>query len=163
MTRRHGTAQFVAALAALSLAGCGTSELFGEYAIPESPEVAAAPYPRLVDVPAAPPVGEYTAAVPDPAEGARTLSDLSTTAAVADVLARDAAGPVVAGDAALAATVRRAGARAEALSDPVADAAEAAADSALAAAARARAETLSAPVISDAEREEMLARARQRR
>ena len=77
------------------LAGCGTVELFGRYDLPEGADVEAAPYPRLIDVPTAPQRGTYTAAVPDPAEGARTQADLSAAAAVAENVADDLSGPVI--------------------------------------------------------------------
>jgi hypothetical protein len=89
----------VAALAALGpLAGCGTVELFGKYDLPESPEVAAAPWPRLVDTPAVPRVGVYSAAVPDPAEGALAQTDLGAVAAGANARAAELSAPVI-GDA----------------------------------------------------------------
>ena len=162
MTWRQWTSQFVAALSLSALWGCGgIGGPFGEYDIPESPEVAAAPYPRLVDVPAAPPPGEYAPGIPDPAQGAQTFSDLATEAAVADVLASRVAGPVVRQDQQLAAAQRRADARAEALSGPVVEgAAPGPASPASVERARERAAALSAPVISKAEREAMLARAR---
>ena len=86
------TAQFVAVL---SLAGCGTVEVFGRYDLPESQAVETTPYPRLVDTPSAPARGEYSAAVPDPVQGARNQADLSAQAVVADARARDLAGPVI--------------------------------------------------------------------
>lgn len=87
------TAQIVAVL---SLASCGTVEVFGRYDLPESPEVEAAPYPRLVDTPSAPAQGEYTTAVPDPADGARTQRNLSSEAVLADARARQLSAPVIA-------------------------------------------------------------------
>ena len=96
MARLCCTAQFAAScLAALALSGCGTVGIFGQYDLPESPEVAAAPWPRLVDTPTAPPVGEYTDAVPDPARGARAQTDLSASAVVAEIRARELSGPVI--------------------------------------------------------------------
>ena len=92
MKRLCCTAQFVAALA---LAGCGTVEIFGRYDLPESPAVEATPYPKLVDTPTAPARGEYTAAVPNPADGARNQADLSAQAVVADARARALSGPVI--------------------------------------------------------------------
>ena len=77
------------------LSGCGTIEIFGQYDLPESPDVEAAPYPRLVDTPSAPAQGEYTAAVPDPVNGARTQADLGANAVVASVRARELAEPVI--------------------------------------------------------------------
>lgn len=144
MTRRHGTAQFVAGLRALplvaamgvGLSGCGTVDLFGQYDIPESTDVAAAPWPRLVDVPEAPPVGEYTDAVPNPVEGAMAQADLGAASTAASARAAELAG-----------TDTGAG-------QPGAG---------MIAAANARAAALSRPVISPAEREAMLARARQTR
>jgi hypothetical protein len=101
----------VAATAAVSLlASCGTVELFGKYDLPESPEVAAAPWPRLVDTPAAPPVGVYSAAVPDPAQGEAAQGDLGAAAARANARAAELARPVI-GDAeraAMLAAARRA-------------------------------------------------------
>jgi hypothetical protein len=96
------------ALAALS--GCGTVELFGRYNVPESPEVAAAPWPRLIDTPAAPPVGVYSAAVPDPVEGVAAQSERGAAAAGAEARAAALAEPVI-GDAeraAMLAAARRA-------------------------------------------------------
>jgi hypothetical protein len=111
MTRFCCNAQIVAAATLLAgLAGCGTVELFGKYDLPESPEVAAAPWPRLVDTPAAPPVGVYTDEVPDPAEGVLAESDLGTAAASANARAADLSRPVI-GDAeraAMLAAARRA-------------------------------------------------------
>lgn len=79
----------------LSLAGCGSARLFDANPLPESPDVATAPWPELVDVPSAPPVGEYTAAVPDPARGVAALSDLGAAAAAASTRAAVLAAPVL--------------------------------------------------------------------
>jgi hypothetical protein len=93
------TAQIVAVVCTtVALAGCGTVELFGEYDLPESPEVAAAPWPRLIDTPAAPPVGTFSAAVPDPAGGTLAQSDLGAAAVRADARALELSEPVI-GDA----------------------------------------------------------------
>ena len=90
------TAQFVAALVLCGVvAGCGTVEVFGQYDLPEDPSVETTPYPRLVDTPAAPPPGSFTAAVPDPAEGARAQADLSAAAVVAEARANALAAPVI--------------------------------------------------------------------
>jgi len=75
--RRAGPALLT--LAAV-LAGCGTTELFGTYDVPESPEVAEAPWPRLVDTPTPPPQGTYGPGVPDPAQGVAVVSDLTSVA-----------------------------------------------------------------------------------
>lgn len=86
------TAQFASVLV---LAGCGTLDLFGRYELPESADVEAKPWPRLVDTPQAPAQGEFTAAVPDPAEGERRRQDLAAAAIAADVRANSIAGPVI--------------------------------------------------------------------
>ncbi|MEL6768102.1 MAG: hypothetical protein AAFP17_13050 [Pseudomonadota bacterium] len=65
----------------LALPSCGTVALFGEYDVPERPETAEAPWPRLVDVPAAPPVGAYSATVPDPAQGVALQVELNAAVA----------------------------------------------------------------------------------
>lgn len=77
-----------------SLAGCGSANLFGAYPVPESAAAKDAPWPRLVDTPAAPAKGTYSDAVPDPAAGIAITAGLG-------IAARDAA------------------ARAEALGQPV--------------------------------------------
>ncbi|MEO1468331.1 MAG: hypothetical protein AAFV86_04700 [Pseudomonadota bacterium] len=86
-----------AALVALApmLAGCGSVELFGRYDLPESEGVAEAPFPRLVDVPEAPPAGTYDADMPDPAEGQAVVDTLRPEAAVQAVRAEALAAPVL--------------------------------------------------------------------
>ena len=109
MSRFCCSAQMVAALGlTVVLAGCGTVELFGQYDLPESPEVAAAPWPRLIDTPSAPPVGTYSAAVPDPAEGALAQGELGAVAAAARARAAELSQPVI-GDAERAAMLAAAG------------------------------------------------------
>ncbi|MFK7944266.1 MAG: hypothetical protein AB8B85_15320 [Paracoccaceae bacterium] len=101
MLRKCCTAQNVALRAIagagflLSVASCGTVELFGQYDLPESAEVETAPYPRLVDVPSAPARGTYTAAVPDPLDGARAQADLSSSAVQSEQRANKLSGPVI--------------------------------------------------------------------
>lgn len=85
-------------LGGLGVAGCGTVEVFGQYDLPESDGVEAAPWPRLVDVPAAPPVGTYTADVPDPAGGAAAQRDLAAAAVVADIRRQQVSEPVISDD-----------------------------------------------------------------
>ena len=89
------TAQFVALVATLTLSGCGTVKLFGQYDLSEDPAVADTPWPRLVDTPTPPSVGSYSAAVPDPANGTRTQTDLSTAAVFAEGRAKELAAPVI--------------------------------------------------------------------
>ncbi|MEM6973586.1 MAG: hypothetical protein AAF577_12355 [Pseudomonadota bacterium] len=64
-----------------AISSCGSTELFGRYDLPESPGVASAPYPRLVDVPAAPPPGQTSASVPNPAEGQAVIDGLAPVTA----------------------------------------------------------------------------------
>ena len=117
---------------AMALGACGTSELFGVYDVPEAPGTAEAPWPRLVDTPDAPPPGTYTDAVPDPATGIATSTQLTLVSGAAS-------------------------SRAGAPSEPVVDEQSLAAR---AAAAQLRAQRLSAPVITDAERQRLLAATR---
>lgn len=82
-------------VATLGLGGCGTAELFDARGLAESPEVASAPWPQLVDVPPAPPVGQYSTAVPDPARGVAALADLGAVAEQAGARANVLAAPVL--------------------------------------------------------------------
>lgn len=119
-------------LPCLLIGGCGTTELFDVYDVPEAPGTAEAPWPRLVDTPAPPEPGVYTEAVPDPAEG-------------------------VAVEVALGEATRQATSRATTLGAEVVD------EEALRARARAaeaRARRLSAPVLTEAERERLRAATR---
>ena len=91
-------AQFVALGVMLGvsgvLSGCESAALFARD-VPESAEVAAAPWPRLVDTPAAPAPGTFSAAAPDPAAGKVITDDLAAQASAATV-GRDAlSGPVI--------------------------------------------------------------------
>ena len=96
MTRLCCTAQFVAALAMVAtLSACGTVEIFGKYDLPEGEDVADAPWPKLSDTPSAPPQGEYTAEVPDPAEGTRIHVNMAAAAVAAEAKAKALAGPVI--------------------------------------------------------------------
>ena len=90
----NGLSRSAAFLLLASLAGCATAQLFSSYPEAESPSIAEAPWPRLVDTPAVPPKGAYSESVPDPAVGVAATAQLG-------IVARDAA------------------ARAEALSAPV--------------------------------------------
>lgn len=65
------SATFMLFLAVLPSA-CSVGGELGEYDLPRSPVAEETPWPRLVDVPEAPPPGIYTHAVPNPAEGAAT-------------------------------------------------------------------------------------------
>jgi hypothetical protein len=95
MSRINGFVCIATFLLLPPLAGCGSAGLFGTHELPESPGVADAPWPRLVDTPAAPAKGEYAAGVPDPTEGAAALSDLGLAARDAAARAEALAGPVL--------------------------------------------------------------------
>lgn len=139
------------------LAGCDTSKLFGEYDVPEAPGTAEAPWPRLVDTPAPPPAGTYTAAVPDPAQGIAATAQLGIVSREAGLRAVAVAPPPVDEDA-LRPRAAAAQSRAQRLSAirPITDAGL----EARVAAARARAQALSAPVLTEAERQRLLAATR---
>jgi len=82
------------ALLALLTAACGDPEIFDRVATPESPDVAAAPFPKLADTPAAPPTGVFTAATPDPANGDAALIELATEAETSERRRKAVEGPV---------------------------------------------------------------------
>lgn len=82
------------ALLALLTAACGDPEIFDRVAAPESAGVAAAPYPKLADTPPAPPVGVYTAAAPNPANGDATLIELAAEAQTQETRRKAVEGPV---------------------------------------------------------------------
>ncbi|MEM6422715.1 MAG: hypothetical protein AAF698_09010 [Pseudomonadota bacterium] len=84
--------------ALLVLSGCGTVGLFGLYDVPESEGVADTPYPRLVDVPEAPPPGSFTEAVPDPAQGVAVTVDLTAAAQAQNAEAQRIDEPVLSED-----------------------------------------------------------------
>jgi hypothetical protein len=72
-------------------AGCGVGEIFTRIDVPESPGVADAPWPRLVD---APPLETLRAQAPDPAQGGRIVEDLSIEAAASGAEAERLSAPV---------------------------------------------------------------------
>lgn len=80
---------------AAALAGCGSARLFSGVPAPESPDVAEAPWPRLVDTPQAPPPGSYTEDVPDPAMGAAAVAELGEAARAARARAEALTPPVL--------------------------------------------------------------------
>lgn len=106
------------AMLALLLAGCGATELFGRYDVPEAPGTADAPWPRLADTPQPPPAGTYDAAVPDPARGIASAVALDLAAGEAERRRTATVGAVV-DAAALRARAKAAEARARTLSEPV--------------------------------------------
>lgn len=82
------------ALLALLTAACGDPEIFDRVAAPESPGVAEAAYPKLADTPPSAPVGVYTTAAPDPANGDAVLIELASEASDADTRKAKIEGPV---------------------------------------------------------------------
>ena len=96
MARMKGAA--VAAIVAAGLAGCDTVGLFRSYPTVEAEGVAAADWPRLVDVPPAPAKGAYSADVPDPAQGYALLTELGGLGGRAETRRTAAAAPVVSED-----------------------------------------------------------------
>lgn len=76
----------------LAVAGCGQGDLFARFPDNESAQVAAAPYPRLVDgVVALKAAGPG----PDPAEGSAIVDSLTTEAALARAEAERLGAPVM--------------------------------------------------------------------
>ncbi|MEM9198380.1 MAG: hypothetical protein AAGD12_11085 [Pseudomonadota bacterium] len=80
--------------AAAALSGCAGAVVgpdLGGYNIGQSDDVRSADWPRLIDIPDPPAPGTFTAAVPDPAEGAAAEARLRAAAsrmrARADALA----------------------------------------------------------------------------
>lgn len=96
---RRRAARAGAALLLLLLGACAPGARLGPdlgaYEIAESPAVAAAPWPKLVDVPVPPPPGTFTAAVPDPAEGEAIAVGLRAEAARLRQRMDALAGPVL--------------------------------------------------------------------
>ncbi|MEO0623198.1 MAG: hypothetical protein AAF183_13320 [Pseudomonadota bacterium] len=88
-------AGLISAALVLGLGGCESFRLFNDYQAVESPEVETAEWPRLVDVPEAPPPGTYSAEVPDPVVGVAVDSELSAAAAEADAQRARASQPVL--------------------------------------------------------------------
>ncbi|TVQ57484.1 MAG: hypothetical protein EA355_04270 [Rhodobacteraceae bacterium] len=85
------TAGLIAAGLIAALAGCEARGVFVDYPDVESPSVAAAPWPRLVD---APDPAEARATAPDPAEGAAVAEALRIEAALAAAEAERLSAPV---------------------------------------------------------------------
>ncbi len=88
-----------AALSAIALLAvlpaCESFRLFNDYRVVESPDVATAPWPRLVDTPETPPPGTFTEDIPDPAVGVAVQSALSDGARQAGPRADALAAPVI--------------------------------------------------------------------
>ena len=87
-------ARLVAVFGFLALSACGDPDIFARVAPPEGEGVAAAPYPRLADAPATPPLGVHTKAAPDPANGDAVLIELSAEAETQEIRRKKIEGPV---------------------------------------------------------------------
>ncbi len=83
-----------AALMVMLTAACGDPEIFDRVAASESASVADAAYPKLADTPAAPPLGVYTAATPDSANGDAALIELALEAESQEARRKTVEGPV---------------------------------------------------------------------
>jgi hypothetical protein len=94
MSRKNGFL-CTAAVLLLPLTACGSADLFRSHQMPESPGVADAPWPQLVDTPAAPPKGSYTDSVPDPAQGVATTVALAEEARTSAARAEALSAPVL--------------------------------------------------------------------
>ncbi len=104
---------------AAALAACGTARLFTGTEMPESPGVAEAPWPRLVDTPEAPPPGTWTEDVPDPAVGVATVVELTEVALSGAARAETLAPPVLTEADRRRLATSSSAARAEALAPPL--------------------------------------------
>ncbi|MGF1445595.1 MAG: hypothetical protein ACFBRM_05275 [Pikeienuella sp.] len=97
--KRFGSGAAIAAAAPLGLVfglgGCDSFRLFNDYEVVESPSVAEAPWPRLVEVPETPPPGTFTADIPDPVVGIAVETELSVGAAGAGTRVARVAPPVL--------------------------------------------------------------------
>jgi hypothetical protein len=91
----NGLSRSAAFLLLTSLASCGSAQLFSTYPIAESPGVADAPWPRLVDTPAVPIKGAYSETVPDPAVGIAVTAQLGIVARDAEAQAEALSAPVL--------------------------------------------------------------------
>ncbi|MDF2234911.1 hypothetical protein P2H44_20315 [Albimonas sp. CAU 1670] len=90
-------------LCGMGLAGCGLDDpltgprgAFAVLDLPETPDLADQPWPRLADVPDMPPPGEVGPGAPDPANGAEIAQSLQLEAAVAAARAETLGEPVIA-------------------------------------------------------------------
>ena len=83
-----------AALTSAPLVACSDADIFDRVAGPQSDNVAAADWPRLESVPAAPPLGIYTDATPDPALGDAAQIELTVAAETAETRRKAVEGPV---------------------------------------------------------------------
>ncbi|MGF1551656.1 MAG: hypothetical protein ACFBWO_04030 [Paracoccaceae bacterium] len=76
----------------VSLPACETLDVFERF---EAGGASDAPYPRLVNVPAAPPPGSFSDAAPDPARGRAIRAELDPVAEAQNARAGALAAPVL--------------------------------------------------------------------
>lgn len=76
------------------LVACGDRAIFDRVAPERSAAAATADWPRLADVPAAPPDGVFTPGSPDPAKGEAVQIDLAVAAENAERRRQAVSGPV---------------------------------------------------------------------
>jgi hypothetical protein len=86
--------RIIALLAIAPLVACTDAEIFDRVAGPQSAANAKAAWPRLEAVPATPPLGVYTDALPDPAKGEAVQIELSVAAENAEIRRKSVEGPV---------------------------------------------------------------------
>ena len=84
--------------AALALGGCAGAEIgprLGGYDLPRGAVARSADWPRLIDMPEAPPPGTFTQAAPDPATGSAEQARLTAEARRLRARAETLAEPVL--------------------------------------------------------------------
>ena len=91
----NGFSSTAAFMLLAALGGCASASLFGADLVPESPGVAEAPWPVVVDTPSALPPGAYDASAPDPAVGIAATAVLGLIAVDAASRAEALGGPVL--------------------------------------------------------------------
>lgn len=77
---RRGAYLLLALMATGPLVACGDPDIFARVAPPATDEKRAAVWPKLAEIPPAPPKGVFTAAAPDPATGDAIQIDLAVAA-----------------------------------------------------------------------------------
>lgn len=86
--------RIAACLAIAPLVACGDPEIFDRIGGPSDPNVAKTSWPKLAEIPEAPPLGVYSPAIPDPAIGEATQIELAVEAEIAETRRKAVEGPV---------------------------------------------------------------------
>ncbi|MEM8752572.1 MAG: hypothetical protein AAGF90_06320 [Pseudomonadota bacterium] len=84
----------VTCIAIAPLVACADVAVFDVVGPAENPETASAPWPKLADVPPAPPQGVFTPGTPDPAAGEAVQIELAAEAENAEARRKAVEGPV---------------------------------------------------------------------